>query len=222
MELCSGGELFDRIIEALELREVSPLLHGSLSLSLCSLTKSLFFLALVLFVNPSVFLSLSLSLASLSLLSVLRRALCSPSLTAQAGHFTESDGAIVVWGLPFFGVCFAQVSARSVRRSVRLTCSGTCSRNGQPGLTSFTPSSTCTSSLLQTGRQGRTTDFELMLISAHETAGAPRMDVCHTLSHVGACQNYDPFWGTLTYSVPYDNRDPKRDHNFDNQPCELK
>ena len=27
--------------------------------------------------------------------------------------------------------------------------------------------------------------------------------------HVGGCQNYDPFWGTLL----------ERDHGFDNHPC---
>ena len=38
--------------------------------------------------------------------------------------------------------------------------------------------------------------------------------------HVGGCQNYDPFFDNYPkYSVPYYNRDPKRDHNFDNHPC---
>ena len=31
---------------------------------------------------------------------------------------------------------------------------------------------------------------------------------------MGGCQNYGPFLGTL----PYYNRDPKRDHSFDNHP----
>ena len=35
---------------------------------------------------------------------------------------------------------------------------------------------------------------------------------------MGGCQNYGPFLGTLKYEVPYYNRDPKRDHNFDNHP----
>ena len=43
------------------------------------------------------------------------------------------------------------------------------------------------------------------------------------ISHVGGCQNYGPFFGTLNIrcrNVPYYNRDPKRDHIFDNHPCE--
>ena len=38
--------------------------------------------------------------------------------------------------------------------------------------------------------------------------------------YMGGCQNYDPFLGTPNY-VPYYNRDPKRDHNFDNNPYAL-
>ena len=32
------------------------------------------------------------------------------------------------------------------------------------------------------------------------------------------CQNYGPFFGYPKYSVPYYNKDPKRDHDFDNHP----
>ena len=35
---------------------------------------------------------------------------------------------------------------------------------------------------------------------------------------MGGCQNYGPFFGYPRYEVPYYNRDPKRDHNFDNHP----
>ena len=35
---------------------------------------------------------------------------------------------------------------------------------------------------------------------------------------LGGCQNYGPFLGTLNIRGPYYNRDPKRDHNFDNHP----
>ena len=31
------------------------------------------------------------------------------------------------------------------------------------------------------------------------------------------CQNYGPFLGPLNYA-PYYNKDPKRDHNFENPP----
>ena len=34
---------------------------------------------------------------------------------------------------------------------------------------------------------------------------------------MGDCQNYGPFLGPLN-KAPYYNRDPKRDHNFDNPP----
>ena len=34
---------------------------------------------------------------------------------------------------------------------------------------------------------------------------------------MGDCQNYGPFLGPLNWA-PYYNRDPKRDHNFDNPP----
>ena len=34
-------------------------------------------------------------------------------------------------------------------------------------------------------------------------------------------QNYGPFWGTLNKKVPYYNRDPKRDPNFDNYPYDF-
>ena len=37
---------------------------------------------------------------------------------------------------------------------------------------------------------------------------------------MGGCQNHDPFFGYPKYEVPYYNRDPKRDHNFDNRPCD--
>ena len=30
-----------------------------------------------------------------------------------------------------------------------------------------------------------------------------------------------PFLGTLNISVPYYNKDPKRDHNFDNHPYDF-
>ena len=35
---------------------------------------------------------------------------------------------------------------------------------------------------------------------------------------MGDCPNYGPFLGPLN-KAPYYNRDPKRDHNFDNPPC---
>ena len=35
---------------------------------------------------------------------------------------------------------------------------------------------------------------------------------------MGGCQNVDPFFGYPKYEVPYYDRDPKRDHNFDNHP----
>ena len=35
-------------------------------------------------------------------------------------------------------------------------------------------------------------------------------------NHKGGCQNYGPFLEYPKYWVPYYNRDPKRDHNFDN------
>ena len=35
---------------------------------------------------------------------------------------------------------------------------------------------------------------------------------------MGGCQNYGQFFGYPKYEVPYFNRDPKRDHNFDNHP----
>ena len=35
---------------------------------------------------------------------------------------------------------------------------------------------------------------------------------------MGSCQNYGPFLGYPKYSVPYYNKDPKRDPNFDNHP----
>ena len=38
------------------------------------------------------------------------------------------------------------------------------------------------------------------------------------MGYMGGCQNYGPFLGTLNIRVPYYNRDPKRDHNFDNHP----
>ena len=38
------------------------------------------------------------------------------------------------------------------------------------------------------------------------------------LLHMGGCQNYGPFLGTLNIRVPYYIKDPKRDHNFDNHP----
>ena len=34
---------------------------------------------------------------------------------------------------------------------------------------------------------------------------------------MGDCQNHGPFLGPLN-EAPYYNRDPKRDHNFDNPP----
>ena len=37
---------------------------------------------------------------------------------------------------------------------------------------------------------------------------------------MGGCQNYGPFFGYPESSVPYYNRDPERDHNFDNHPNE--
>ena len=35
---------------------------------------------------------------------------------------------------------------------------------------------------------------------------------------MGGCQYYGPFLGYPKYKGPYYNRDPKRDHKFDNQP----
>ena len=35
--------------------------------------------------------------------------------------------------------------------------------------------------------------------------------------YMGGCQNYGPFLDPQT-QVPYLNKDPKRDHNFDNHP----
>ena len=35
---------------------------------------------------------------------------------------------------------------------------------------------------------------------------------------MGGCQNYGPFVGYPKYLVPYYNRVPKKDHNFDNHP----
>ena len=35
---------------------------------------------------------------------------------------------------------------------------------------------------------------------------------------MGSCENYGAFLGYPKYQVPYDNRDPKRDHEFDNHP----
>ena len=42
------------------------------------------------------------------------------------------------------------------------------------------------------------------------------------IGYMGGCQNYGPFLGYPTYQVPYYNRDPKRDHNFDNHPFRPK
>ena len=37
--------------------------------------------------------------------------------------------------------------------------------------------------------------------------------------YMGGCQNYEPFsWCHIQNYVPYYDRDPKRDHNFDNHP----
>ena len=36
------------------------------------------------------------------------------------------------------------------------------------------------------------------------------------MGYMGGCQNHGPFLGTLNIKVPYCNRGPKRDHNFDN------
>ena len=40
------------------------------------------------------------------------------------------------------------------------------------------------------------------------------------VNHMGVCQNYGPCLGTLNFRcrITYYNRDPKRDHNFDNDP----
>ena len=38
--------------------------------------------------------------------------------------------------------------------------------------------------------------------------------------YMGGCQNDGPFFGYPKYLVPYYNRDPKRDHHFDNHPYE--
>ena len=35
---------------------------------------------------------------------------------------------------------------------------------------------------------------------------------------MGGGQNYGPFLGYPKYEVPYYNKDPKKDHNFDNHP----
>ena len=43
---------------------------------------------------------------------------------------------------------------------------------------------------------------------------------------VGSCQNYGPFLGTLNIRAircrNYYIKDAKRDHNFDNHPCEAR
>ena len=44
------------------------------------------------------------------------------------------------------------------------------------------------------------------------------------MKYVGDCQNYGPFWGPYYNTGPNmgpNFRDPKRDHNFDNPPCEI-
>ena len=33
---------------------------------------------------------------------------------------------------------------------------------------------------------------------------------------MGCCQNDDPLLGSPRYQLPYCNKEPKRDHNFDN------
>ena len=38
------------------------------------------------------------------------------------------------------------------------------------------------------------------------------------MTYMGGCQNYGPFFGYPKYWVPYYNKDPKRDHIFDNHP----
>ena len=40
-------------------------------------------------------------------------------------------------------------------------------------------------------------------------------------AHMGGCQNYGPFCGTLNYGCRFCNRYPKRDPNFDNYPHEV-
>ena len=37
---------------------------------------------------------------------------------------------------------------------------------------------------------------------------------------MGGCQNNGPFFGYPKYQASYYNREPKRDHNFDNHPNE--
>ena len=37
---------------------------------------------------------------------------------------------------------------------------------------------------------------------------------------MGGCQNCAPFFGYPKYYVPYYNKEPKRDHNFDNHPSQ--
>ena len=38
---------------------------------------------------------------------------------------------------------------------------------------------------------------------------------------MGGCQNYGPILGTLDITCRIINREPKRDHNFDNHPYKL-
>ena len=46
-----------------------------------------------------------------------------------------------------------------------------------------------------------------------------KMETIITMGSMGGYQNYGPFLGTLNIQVPYQNRDPKRDQNFDSHPC---
>ena len=39
--------------------------------------------------------------------------------------------------------------------------------------------------------------------------------------HMGGCQNYGPFLGTLNIRCRKINKDPKRDQHFDNHPHEI-
>ena len=38
---------------------------------------------------------------------------------------------------------------------------------------------------------------------------------------MGDCQNYGPFWGPY-YNTGPNLGDPKRDHSFDNPPCDVQ
>ena len=48
------------------------------------------------------------------------------------------------------------------------------------------------------------------------------MDYIGIIGYIGWLSNLWSLFGYPRYQVPYYNRDPKRDQNFDNQPCKIK